>query len=190
MMLPVALLLLTLTACGEQSDDALALEISTAYQEMQQCSGEATITSDYGDRIYEYQLSFTYEREGDLVLNLTAPDTVQGITARIVKGETALEFEGIALETGPLSADGLSPIDCIPATLTYIQEGYLSSCGRETLGEVECLRLQFRNPEVQSGEGAEGIIWVQAESGDLVQSEMLYNGITVVRCVFTSMTKG
>lgn len=189
---PMILLLLVLSACGSKtaSEDALALRFRTDYLAMQSCEGKVNMVSDYGQRVYNYTLSFNWAKEGDMVLTLEQPEALSGITARITQGETSLEFNGASLETGPLSPDGLSPIDSLPATLDYIMNGYIAECGKESLGEVSCLRLSFRNPEQAAGEGEEAVLWLDEETGNLVQSEMMSQGTTVVRCQFTAFTKG
>lgn len=187
----LVLLLLTLTACGnkDESEDALALKFRTDYLTMQSCEGTVELHSDYGDRVYDYGLSFTWSNPGDLQMSITKPDELAGITASIVQGETVLEFDGARLETGPISPEGLSPIDAIPAALDYIRDGYIAECGTEMLGDRNCLRMQFREPEEQAGEGTEAILWLDKETGVLRQAEMMQEGLTVLRCQFTAFTK-
>lgn len=50
-----------------------------------------------------------------MTLVITAPEEVAGITATVENGQTFLKFDGVQLETGPLNADGLSPLDALPA---------------------------------------------------------------------------
>jgi outer membrane lipoprotein-sorting protein len=186
------LLLLALSACGSKtaSEDELALQMRNQYLDMQSCEGIVEMVSDYGQRVYNYTASFSWKKDGDMVLTLEKPDELAGVTARIAQGKTMLEFEGARLETGPVSSEGMSPIDSLPVTLDYMMKGYIAECGWEPLEEKECLRIQFRNPEQAAGEGAEAILWLDKETGDLVKSEMISNGVTVVRCQFTAFTKG
>ena len=111
-------LALTLTGCGIWSESGRAEEclsrIRGQYLEMTACSGHADITADYGQRVYQFGVDFSWQKEGDTVLTLTAPEMVAGVTARIRAGETALEFDGVILETGPLNAAGLSPVTPCP----------------------------------------------------------------------------
>lgn len=37
---------------------------------------------------------------GETVLTITAPENIAGVTARILEGETALEYDGMRVETG------------------------------------------------------------------------------------------
>ena len=183
-------LLLPLAACGAKpSYDQQALALRTDYLAMTTCEGAADITADYGQRVYEYSIDFSWQRDGETVLTLTSPDEVEGVTARIEQGETLLEFDQVALETGPLAEDGLAPIDCIPAMLEAIQSGYIAQCGEEVLDGITCLRLEIRNPDDEVGQGVRYSLWIEPKSGALIRGEIAQDGFTVIHCTFTAFTK-
>jgi len=183
-------LLLALAACGGKgSEDSLALKYRTDYLDLTSCEGTADLHADYGQRVYDYTVSFQYQKDGDMTIQITAPESLSGTTARIAAGETRLEFDGATLETGPLSPEGLSPVDAIPASLRYLCEGYIAECGSETKQDRACLRLQFRDPTQTAGKGTEANLWLDKETGNLVYAEMMQDGFTVLRCEFTSFTK-
>ncbi len=186
------LLLLLLTACSgkESSLNAMALAFRTDYLNMQHWEGSMQVRADYGERVYEYGLSFVGDKEGELRLTIEQPDALSGVTAVIAKDQTQLEFEGERLETGPLSENGVTPVDALPALLRYLTEGYIAECGKETLEERDCLRLNFRDPEALSGDGEEAVLWLDAATGDLVQAELSQDGFTVLYCQFSAFTKG
>lgn len=184
-------MLLLLVSCGGKgsSEDALALRYRTDYLDMKSCEGTAELHADYGERVYDYTVSFQYQKDGEMQIRITAPESLAGTTARIAEGETRLEFDGVTLETGPLSPEGLSPVDAIPASLRYLCEGYIAECGDETINDRDCLRLQFRNPTNAAGEGTEAVVWLDKESGNLLYADMMQDGFTVLRCEFTAFSK-
>lgn len=183
------ILCLLLSACagGGAGDRAeqLALEIRGDYLAMTACTAALEVTADYGQRVYEYGMDVRWEREGETVLTVTAPENIAGVTARIRDGETALEYDGVRLETGPLDGQGLSPVDAVPALLAYAREGFIAECGMETWGDIEVLRLCCRDPESQPGSGEEAALWMDPDTGALLQGELSVDGFTVIRCVFT-----
>lgn len=184
-------LCLVLTACGQSTDtgtEELALGIRAEYIAMTGCAGETRLTADYGQRVYEYTLEFTYEKDGELVFTVVEPENIAGITARVKDGNTMLEFDGIRLETGELYGDGLSPIDGLPALLDYARSGYIAECGMETIGETRALRICCRDPENQPGKGTEATLWFNSDTHDLMRGEISSDGYTVVRCEFTSFS--
>lgn len=184
-------LLLLLSSCGGKgsSEDALALRYRTDYLDMKSCEGTAELHADYGERVYDYTVSFQCQKDGEMQVRITAPESLAGTTARIAQGETRLEFDGLTLETGPLSPEGLSPIDAIPASLRYLCEGYIAECGDETRDGHACLRIQFRDPTKAAGEGTEAILWLDKENGNILYAEMMQDGFTVLRCEFTAFKK-
>ncbi len=148
---------------------------------------ETLTTADYGLRVYNYALDFSYEREGETVLTLTAPENVAGVTATIAQGETGLAFDGVAVETGPVDPSGLSPLDAIPALLGYAREGFVAECALEgEEGQPEKLHLICRAPEKGPGEGLECDLWLDGESLALLRGELSQDGLTVIQCEFSN----
>ena len=183
-----------LAGCGGGEDegtgaDELALNIRTEFLAMTACSFTADITADYGQRGDEYTLEVAWEKDGETVLTVTAPETIAGITARIADGTTYLEYDGASLETGPLSGDGLSPMEAVPAILEEICTGCIAACGFETVGEQELLRVVCREPESTPGTGAEGVFWFDPVTHAPVLAELMQDGYTVIRCEVTEFTK-
>ena len=179
--IPMIVLLLALCACGGgKSEDELALEMRLYYLEIESCAGTMALTADYGARIYEYTLGFNWTQDGETVLTIEAPEELAGMTARAAAGETYLLFDEVQLETGPLSADGLSPMDALPAILNYIFTGYIAECGTEILDDVACLRVQYRAPEADRGSGLEAALWFDKTDYALRRAELQNDGFTVI----------
>lgn len=185
------ILCLLLAACGGEGAGAnraeqLALEIRTEYIGMTGCMASLEVTADYGERVYSYGMDLTWQKDGETVLTLNAPENVAGATVRIRAGETALEFDGARIETGPLDAAGLSPVDAVPALLAYAREGFMAECGEEALDEVQAVRVGYRDPEAAPGTGTEAAIWFDAATHALLRGEISVDGFTVIQCMFNS----
>ena len=174
---------------GGNSADGLALTIRTEYLAMTACSATAEITADYGQRVYEYTLSVSWQKGGETVLTVVEPELIAGITARIRDGSAVLEYDGASLETGLLSGDGLSPMDAVPAMREYILTGYIAECDFEDTEEGRRLWLCCRAPEQSPGTGTEAAFWFDVDSHALTRAEILSDGYTVIRCVFIDFTK-
>lgn len=183
--------LLLLSACGGETgrgDDELALEIRTKYLAINNCAATMDVKADYGERVYEYTMELTYEKEGELVLTVTAPEHIAGVTARIADGAAIMEYDGVSLETGPLDDEGLSPVGAVPALLDAVREGYIAECCTETMGETECLRVTYRDPEAQPGTGTELTVWFSLTDAAMVRGEISVDGSMAVQCVFSNFT--
>lgn len=186
-------LVLSLTACGgpgggNEAEKTLA-EVRGRYLEMTSCSGHGDLTADYGQRVYTYGVDFIWRREGETLLTLTAPEVIAGTTAHIEAGETALEYDGVMLETGPLNSEGLAPVDAVPALLRYAREGFAAECALEgEEGEEKRLHVICRDPETQPGEGIEAELWFDPESGALLRGEVSEGGFAVIQCDISGFT--
>ena len=183
------LLLALLCACGGGNEDNdLVLSLREDFQNMDAWSGEMELTADYGQRVYDYSVSFTGDREEGTTLTITAPEEAAGITAVAKEGQTWLDYDGVRLETGPLDPQGLSPMDALPALLTELETGTVAEVGTETDGDLSLLRLTLRDPEVTPGTGRETVFWFDKAQKTLLRAELRNDGATVVSCVFSSFT--
>lgn len=187
-------LVLPLTACGGAGDEAeeSLQKVRGMYLEMTACTGHVEITADYGQRVYSYGIDFSWEREGETRLVLTSPHNVAGTTAHIAAGETALEYDGVMMETGALDSAGLTPMDALPALLAYAQEGYMAECVMENWENVPWLHVTCRDPAQDPGQGVEAQLWFLPKEGTMTRGEISENGRTVILCDFTDfvMTMG
>lgn len=187
--------LVLLTGCSRggqgasRSAEELALSIRAEYLAMTACTASVDITADYGQRVYEYSVNISWQKGGETVLTITAPENIAGITAHIQDGNSYLEYDGASLETGLISDAGLSPIEVVPAALNYILSGYIAECDFETVGERELLWFCCRDPECEPGVGTEAAFWFEPETHALTQAEIFSDGYCVVRCVFQEFTK-
>lgn len=190
---PMILLLLLvslLSGCGgsDKEDNALTLQLRTDFLAMDGCSGTMNVTADYGERVYEYTVSFCGTKKDGMELVITAPETVAGITAKMAEGSTYLEFDGILLETGPLNEEGLSPLDALPVMIAEMQSGYIAETGMEQQGEQTLLRISCREPQGEAGKGRETVLWFDTATKNLVSGELRSDGFTVIRCTFSAFT--
>lgn len=182
---PLLLAVLLCGCTGDQEDNDLALQLRSDFLAGEGCAGTMAVTADYGQRVYNYTVTFSGTREEGLSMVITEPEEVAGITALVEEGHTFLHFDGVQLETGPLNEDGLSPLDALPAFLTAMQSGCMAETGSEDLGECETLRICCRDQEQPVGQGIETILWFDKEDKTLLQGELRSEGNTVVRCEFS-----
>ncbi len=189
LLLCVPMIALLLTGCGQAGgNDAeeLALEIRGEYLEQVPWTAQASITADYGRRVYQYELSAAWDGE-ETILTISAPETVAGITARLQEETGVLEYDGLSVETGPLNQEGLTPISALPALLEAARSGYITACALD--GETGELRIDCGDPEGTPGEGTEVSLWFNMESHALTRGEISVDGFRVILCELTQFTK-
>ena len=183
-------LLLVLSACGGGAEgsqaEQLALEVRGTYLSLTGCTGSMEVTADYGQRVYQYTMDLSWTEDGTTTLTLTAPQEVAGITARLEQGESALEYDGVRVETGALDTQGLSPLEAAPLLLETAREGFLAECLLEDWDGVQTLHVTSRDPTRDPGQGREIQLWFDPETGAMLRGEIAWDGYTVVRCTFPS----
>lgn len=194
LLLCVPMITLLLAGCGGKTQgseaEQLALLVRGEYLEMTACSLDASITADYGQRVYQYELSAAVGEE-ETVLTLTAPEAVAGVTARL-SGETGLlEYDGMSVETGTLDSEGLTPMSALPALLETAQSGYIAAYAlEEQEGGGRLLRIDCGDPEEGLGTGTETTLWFDSDTCALVRGEISVDGFRVITCECSNFTFG
>ena len=129
-------MLVLLAACGGEGagSEQEMLDARSKYLSMAGCTAQVELTADYGERIFPCTVVLDHTAGGETTLTLLEPELLRGVTARVRAGELTLEFDGMAVEAGPLLPEGLSPLDCLPFVLEQMKTGYLS--GKFTEGKT------------------------------------------------------
>lgn len=182
-------MILLLAGCGPakvSQAEELALTIRGEYLEMTACSSKLSITADYGQRVYQYEVDAAVEGE-NTTLTLTAPETVAGMTARFTGEEGLLEYDGVWTETGALDEEGLNPASAFPALLEAARSGYITACA--LVEEETLLRVDCGDPTGSPGEGREISLWFDPTTHALIKGEISVDGFRVILCECTDFAK-
>lgn len=188
LLLCVPMMTLLLAGCGAggvSEAEQLALTIRGEYLGMESCTAQASVTADYGQRVYQYEMDISVEGE-ETVLHLTAPDTVSGFTARVTGEDSVLEYDGVWVETGPLDESGLTPVSALPALLEEARSGYITACALEEDGAL--LRVDLGDPAGSLGTGTETALWFDASSHAMTRGELSVDGFRVILYEFSQFT--
>lgn len=175
-----------LTACGSGTAEPLEVQYKENYVNLTGFSGEAVVTADYGEQLYQYRVDVS----GDLTqgrMDVVAPDSIAGTGFTWSGGEGTVSYDTVTLETGELSPDGLSPADAMPVILDALSRGNLLSSCEEQLEQEPVLCLELTNPSQQ--EGSERVTaWLSREDGALRRAEIAWEGTTVITMAFPEFT--
>ncbi len=188
--LPLMMSLLLLGGCGgsgEVSGEDLALEIQKEFAGMTACSCQVALTADYETRVFDYVLDVTYDVTGGARLTIVEPEIARGVTAAIQAGQTQLVYDGFSLDAGPLTGDGLSPLEAVPTLYRAVAQGYIA--GIDLAGET--LSVTYRDGENEPGTGLEAVVRFDAKSHAPISGELYYDGARIIQAQvkdFQSMT--
>ena len=128
--LPLLLICLLLCACGSKEAESQYDAFAQSLSEADTLSFTAALRCEYEDRTLEFTVR--YEQEGEsTAVTVLAPELVAGVKARIVQDSTALEYEGIRIDTGDLDGYGLSPMSALYSLTEAMRSGHLESSWTE-----------------------------------------------------------
>ena len=186
----VLMMTLLLSGCkggGESSPEEKALALRDTYQALAGWSATVDITAEVGDKVFDFTLETSWQKEGETVLTITAPELLAGITARIADGETVLEYDGAGLSLGLLDGKGLTAVSVVPWVMDQIGGGYMAKCAWAGK-EKTLLEITFRDPEAKAGTGTEYRITFDRETLALTGAEVSVDGASVLTAAFRSFT--
>ena len=133
------------------------------------CDFQAEVTADYGDKVYTFGMYCQGDTKGNLGFEVTAPDTISGITGSISGNAGKLTFADTAL-TFPLLADGqVTPVSAPYLLLKTLQGGYVRSAGED--GDL----LRVTVDDSYEEDALQLDIWLNRENHP-VRAEILYDG--------------
>ena len=187
----VLMMTLLLAGCGaaqEDSPEELAALIRAEYLGLHGWSATTKLSAAYGEQVFDFTANVHWQREGDTVITLTGPDLIAGITARIRKGETFLEYDGAGLSLGMLDLSGLTPVSAVPALMEAIFAGRIAQCSWSGEGESRELAILCRDPDAPPNEGTEFTVYFDPATHALKRAEVSVNGELRVTAVFTDFT--
>ena len=118
-----------LTGCAPNNDAMeRAMSVRESLASASVCAFSCTVTADYGDDIYVFELSCSADAAGQMQFSVLQPDTISGITGTISAGNAAITFDGHVLAFPTLADGQLTPISGPWLFYNSLKSGYLSSC--------------------------------------------------------------
>lgn len=166
---------LALTACGSTKQQRLE-SARTRIAEAQSMTMTAQVQADFGETIEQYTLAYSYDGACWTAL-VMEPEIVAGVTARISKDASELEYDGTILTTGDLTGNGVAPISAVPLVHETLRDG-MTDCVWE---EGELLAGTFVYDDAISVS-----VWFDAE-GMPTAAELTENGIVKAECMLTDV---
>ena len=187
----VLIMTLLLSGCkaasaGETPEEA-ALAVRDRYQSLAGWSATVDVTADVGGKVFDFTLDASWQREGETVLTITAPELLAGITARIAKGETVLEYDGVGVSLGLLDGSGLTPVSVVTGLMAQIEQGYMARCAWAGEGEQE-LQITFRDPEAEPNTGTQYVLTFDRAGMELRSAEVSVDGAVVLSARISNFT--
>ena len=179
LMLMISLTLLCGCAVNGGAEDK-AIEIRAKFNDCAEISLRAEMTADYGERVYDYAVSYTGDGATGL-LNIEKPLEIAGVCVIYEEDGPRLMYDGAVLDTGPLWADGASPAEAFPMLIDSWRRGWISAAWKESLGGRACVVLDICSGNDESRLSR---TWFYEDTLEPAAAELFSEGVSVLRCTF------
>lgn len=176
------ILLCFLSGCsGASKEIERGMALRSKILKASECSFDAAITADYGDKLYSFSMACQADTQGNLTFTVTAPETLAGISGRVGSDGGKLTFDDTALQFD-LMADGqVTPVSAPWVFLKTLRSGCLTSAGTED----GVLRLSIDDSYADDALHLD--IWLDGE--DLpARAEILYGGRRILSVSVANFT--
>lgn len=175
------IVLLFLGGCSgkqEELERAMTLRAKLLASE---CSFDAKITADYGDKLYVFAMTCQGDSRGNLAFTVTEPESIAGITGIISQDGGRLTFDDTALAFPLMADDQLTPVSAPWIFLKTLRGGYLTSANTEE----ELLHLTIDDSYEEDALQLD--IWLDVQNHP-VQADILYDGRRILTVQVSNFT--
>ncbi len=128
----IAFLLCGCKQAGKPLDNAISLR--NKILESNGCSFMATVTADYGEKLYVFSMDCTCDKEGNLIFSVTKPDSIAGITGKISALGGALTFDDKVLAFQTIADGQITPVTAPWLFIKTLRSGYMNGCTEDREG--------------------------------------------------------
>ena len=129
----LCLLLMSGCSSGKEALDA-GHELRSNILQSSGCSFLATVTADYGEELYSFDMLCSFDKNGEMVFEIQSPDSISGISGKIDSQSGSFTFDDqmVAFKT---FADGqITPVTAPWVLMKAVRGGYISACTKENTG--------------------------------------------------------
>ena len=175
------IVLLFLGGCSgkqEELERAMTLRAKLLASE---CSFDAKITADYGDKLYVFAMACQGDSRGNLTFTVTEPESIAGITGILSQDGGRLTFDDTALAFPLMADDQLTPVSAPWIFLKTLRGGYLTSANTEE----ELLHLTIDDSYEEDALQLD--IWLDGQNLPL-QADILYDGRRILTVQVSNFT--
>jgi outer membrane lipoprotein-sorting protein len=175
------IVLLFLGGCSgkqEELERAMTLRAKLLASE---CSFDAKITADYGDKLYVFAMTCQGDSRGNLAFTVTEPESIAGIKGILSQDGGKLTFDDTALAFPLMADDQLTPVSAPWIFLKTLRGGYLASANTEE----ELLHLTIDDSYEEDALQLD--IWLDGQNLP-VQSDILYDGRRILTVQVSNFT--
>lgn len=145
-------------------------------------SFRAGIVADVGDLQFSFSMDCSFDSEGTITFEITAPETIAGITGCIDSGNGKLTFDGASVDFGTMANGMVTPVSGPYVLLSCWRDSYCTACGTEELG------LRITMPASYETQALMTDTWLDPQNGIPIYAEVCYNNDRVLSVTISDFT--
>lgn len=174
--------LLMLVGCsGNQGEMERAMNLRARLLGCDRCSFDATVTADYGDKLYTFGMSCSGGNDGAVEFTVTQPETIAGVGGSIDGSGGKLTYDDTVLVFELLADGQISPVSGPWLMMKTLLGGYLT----DSVQEGELLHLDI--DDSYEDDALHLDIWLDQEDTP-VRAEINYDGRRIVTVEVSNFT--
>lgn len=138
-----------LIGCNQETT-ADSETIRSYFNDMEQCQAHMKITSDLEQSALEYEIDYTYQRDGNDSFTITAPQELSGISGTIAgtgKDGCSLQYNGMELDDAMPQHTGVTPSDCVFWLLSDLRNSEPAQQWTERAAGENLIALRYESEE-------------------------------------------
>lgn len=182
---PMMLLFLLLSACGKTETEKV--DLRDPYRTMTGCTMVAEVSCAYDTLLWTSELRCEYEPDGEIIIEVLAPETIAGVRAVLQEDQWQLEYEDMVLAVDTLGERSLSPVTCLPRLMHTLREGWLLEENEESWGEIPCVRLAL-DETLADGRKIVSTLWLHQAGGMPLRGEIALGEEIILSAEFTQFS--
>ena len=98
------------------------------------CSFRATVTADYGEKLYVFVMDCVSDKDGNLQFSVVSPETISGITGKTSSEGGVLTFDDKILAFPTIADDQITPVTAPWLFIKTLRSGYMNCCTKDSGG--------------------------------------------------------
>lgn len=133
--LAATMIVLILCGCSSTSNGLnRALKLRESMLQAEKCTFSATITADYGEKVYDFKLDCSVDSQGNVNFVVTEPQTISGISGCLTEDKGELTFDDQVLLFETLADGQISPVSAPWLLIHTLRSGYIRGCENSSDG--------------------------------------------------------
>ena len=120
----VLLLSLLLSGCGVKKEEQQLRDFSASLNSRSDLGFVGKLRCEYEDRAVNFTLQYRQSEDG-CEISVLQPEEIEGLSVKLDKNGSVLEYDELFINTGELDRFGLSPLSALPMLVNTLKSSFM-----------------------------------------------------------------